>query len=131
MNCPYNHNDPESRFVWLEEKLETVKLERDMLEHKAWDLEKYLTKKLEELKLERDALWVKTQEDEREINQLRDAAEELEEVKLERDALWVKTQEDEREINDLRDINKQLRERLTNYLEAFVRFNKDIEVFKQ
>jgi uncharacterized protein (DUF1697 family) len=67
----------------------------------------------------------------REINQLRDAAEELEEVKLERDALWVKTQEDEREINDLRDINKQLRERLTNYLEAFVRFNKDIEVFKQ
>lgn len=100
MNCPYNHNDPESRFVWLEEKLETVKLERDMLEHKAWDLEKYLTKKLEELKLERDAL-------------------------------WVKTQEDEREINDLRDINKQLRERLTNYLEAFVRFNKDIEVFKQ
>ena len=46
----------------------------------------------------------------REINQLRDAAEELEEVKLERDALWVKTQEDEREINDLRDINKQLRQ---------------------
>jgi hypothetical protein len=76
MNCPYNHNDPESRFVWLEEKLETVKLERDMLEHKAWDLEKYLTKKLEELKLERDALWVKTQEDEREINQLRDAIDE-------------------------------------------------------
>ena len=55
----------------------------------------------------------------------------LEKVELERDALWVKTQEDEREINDLRDINKQLRERLTNYLEAFVRFNKDIEVFKQ
>ena len=48
----------------------------------------------------------------REINQLRDAAEELEEVKLERDALWVKTQEDEREINDLRDVNKQLREEI-------------------
>lgn len=57
--------------------------------------------------------------------------EQLEALKLEKDALWVKTQEDEREINDLRDINKQLREKLTNYLEAFVRFNKDIEVFKQ
>lgn len=55
----------------------------------------------------------------------------LEKVQLERDALWVKTQEDEREINDLRDINKQLREKLTNYLEAFVKFNNTIEVFKQ
>ncbi len=79
MNEPYNHDEPESRFVWLEEKLETVKLERDMLEHKAWDLEKYLTKKLEELKLERDALWVKTQEDEREINDLRDINKQLRE----------------------------------------------------
>jgi hypothetical protein len=32
-----------------------------------------LTKTLEKVQLERDALWVKTQEDEREINQLRDA----------------------------------------------------------
>jgi uncharacterized protein (DUF3084 family) len=32
---------------------------------------------LEEVKLERDALWVKTQEDEREINDLRDANNEL------------------------------------------------------
>jgi hypothetical protein len=32
---------------------------------------------LEEVKLERDALWVKTQEDEREINDLRDANKEL------------------------------------------------------
>ena len=32
---------------------------------------------LEEVKLERDALWIKTQEDEREINDLRDANNEL------------------------------------------------------
>ncbi len=35
-----------------------------------------LTKTLEKVQLERDALWVKTQEDEREINQLRDAVKE-------------------------------------------------------
>ena len=35
-----------------------------------------LTKTLKDVQLERDALWVKTQEDEREINQLRDAVKE-------------------------------------------------------
>ena len=37
---------------------------------------KSFVKQFEALKLERDALWVKTQEDEREINQLRDAVKE-------------------------------------------------------
>ena len=35
-----------------------------------------LTKTLKDVQMERDALWVKTQEDEREINQLRDAVKE-------------------------------------------------------
>lgn len=60
----------------------------------------------------------------REINQLRDAAEELEKVKLERDALWVKTQEDEREINDLRDINKQLRQWKEEALKVMNQWNE-------
>jgi len=36
-----------------------------------------LTKTLEKVQLERDALWVKTQQDEREINDLRDVNKEL------------------------------------------------------
>jgi len=51
MNCPYDYDDPEFRLEWFEDTLEKVELERD-------------------------ALWVKTQEDEREINQLRDAVDE-------------------------------------------------------
>ena len=51
MNCPYDYDDPEFRLEWFEDRLEKVELERD-------------------------ALWVKTQEDEREINQLRDAVDE-------------------------------------------------------
>ena len=38
-----------------------------------------LTKTLEEVQLERDVLWVKTQEDEREINDLRDINKQLRE----------------------------------------------------
>jgi hypothetical protein len=53
MNCPYDYDDdPEFRLEWFEDRLEKVELERD-------------------------ALWVKTQEDEREINDLRDANNEL------------------------------------------------------
>jgi len=37
---------------------------------------KSFVEQFEALKLERDALWIKTQEDEREINQLRDAVKE-------------------------------------------------------
>jgi len=51
MNCPYDHDDPEFRLEWFEDRLEKVELERD-------------------------ALWVKTQEDEREINDLNDAVKE-------------------------------------------------------
>jgi hypothetical protein len=58
MNCPYNYDEPESRLEWLEDRLQVVKDYND-------------------LKLERDALWVKTQEDERVINDLRDVNKEL------------------------------------------------------
>ena len=51
MNCPYDYDDPEFRLEWFEDRLEKVELERD-------------------------TLWVKTQEDEREINQLRDVVNE-------------------------------------------------------
>lgn len=51
MNCPYDYDDPEFRLEWFEDRLEKVELERD-------------------------ALWVKTQEDERIINDLRDAVDE-------------------------------------------------------
>jgi hypothetical protein len=51
MNCPYNYDEPESRLEWFEVRLA-------------------------ELQFEKDALWVKTQEDERVINDLRDAVDE-------------------------------------------------------
>lgn len=51
MNCPYDYDNPEFRLEWFEDRLEKVELERD-------------------------ALWVKTQEDERIINDLNDAVKE-------------------------------------------------------
>lgn len=55
MNCPYDYDDdPEFRLEWFEDRLEKVELERD-------------------------ALWVKTQEDERIINDLRDINKQLRE----------------------------------------------------
>jgi DNA repair exonuclease SbcCD ATPase subunit len=58
---------------------------------KKWDVKdveelKSLVEELEEVKLERDALWVKTQEDEREINDLRDVNNELKQLKKEAEA---------------------------------------------
>jgi hypothetical protein len=55
-NCPYDYDDPEFRLEWFEDRLEKVELERD-------------------------ALWVKTQEDEREINDLRDAVNQWKKLK--------------------------------------------------
>ena len=42
---------------------------------------KSFVEQFDALKLERDALWVKTQEDEREINQLRDAVDQWKKLK--------------------------------------------------
>jgi predicted transcriptional regulator len=59
---------------------------------------------LEEVKLERDALWVKTQEDEREINDLRDANNELRQWKEE--ALKVMNQWNE--VSDYINFNAEV-----------------------
>jgi hypothetical protein len=62
-----------------EEKEHYNKVAMDLI-YKDTDLElsvSVLTKTLEKVQLERDALWVKTQQDEREINDLRDVNKEL------------------------------------------------------
>ena len=79
MNCPYDYDDPEFRLEWFEDRLEKVELERD-------------------------ALWVKTQEDEREINDLRDVNNELRQWKEE--ALKVMNQWNE--VSDYINFNAEV-----------------------
>lgn len=79
MNCPYEHDDPEFRLEWFEDRLEKVELERD-------------------------ALWVKTQEDERIINDLRDVNNELRQWKEE--ALKVMNQWNE--VSDYINLNAEV-----------------------
>jgi len=106
MNCPYDYDNPEFRLEWFEKKLEEkeelidrafdewayddTKIEemlepiigKEFIEGDSYCVPgtlacvEELVKKYDELKLERDALWVKTQEDEREINQLMDSNKE-------------------------------------------------------
>jgi hypothetical protein len=76
---------------------------------KKWDVKdveelKSLVEELEEVKLERDALWVKTQEDERIINDLRDANKELRQWKEE--ALKVMNQWNE--VSDYINFNAEV-----------------------
>jgi len=77
--CPYDYDDPEFRLEWFEDRLEKVELERD-------------------------ALWVKTQEDEREINDLRDANKQLRQWKEE--ALKVMNQWNE--VSDYINLNAEV-----------------------
>jgi len=63
-----------------------------------------LTKTLKDVQLERDALWVKTQEDEREINDLRDINNELRQWKEE--ALEVMNQWNE--VSDYINLNAEV-----------------------
>ena len=63
-----------------------------------------LTKTLKDVQLERDALWVKTQEDEREINDLRDINNELRQWKEE--ALKVMNQWNE--VSDYINLNAEV-----------------------
>jgi len=86
MNCPYDYDDPEFRLEWFEDRLEKVELERD-------------------------ALWVKTQEDEREINDLRDVNKQLRQWKEE--ALKVMNQWNEvseyiRKNSPIEDLGKSI-----------------------
>jgi hypothetical protein len=149
MNCPYNYDEPESRLEWFEKRLEDreefikrtfedwadddTKIE-EMLEpiigREFIDGDKYcvpgtvgcveeVVKKYNELKLEKDALYVKTQEDEREINELRDVNKELRQWKEE--ALVVISQWDKvfDYINkniDINDLGKSIPELCLKYL---------------
>ena len=79
MNCPYNYDEPESRLEWFEKKVEELEfLKQIHVSELALFVEdvKNLKDRVEELQFEKDALWVKTQEDERIINDLRDAVNE-------------------------------------------------------
>jgi hypothetical protein len=79
MNCPYNYDEPEFRLEWFEVRLA-------------------------ELQLEKDALWIKTQEDEREINDLRDVNKQLRQWKEE--ALKVMNQWNE--VSDYINFNAEV-----------------------
>jgi hypothetical protein len=76
MNVIYNktpRTDEADKFVTKDHKLDGKAYDTEWVYASfAQDLEI----ELEEVKLKRDALWVKTQEDEREINDLRDAVDE-------------------------------------------------------
>jgi len=83
---------------------------------KKWDVKdveelKSLVEKLEKVEMERDALWVKTQEDEREINDLRDINKQLRQWKEE--ALRVMNQWNEvseyiRKNSPIEDLGKSI-----------------------
>ena len=94
MNCPYNYDEPESRLEWFE-------------------------KELEKLLIERDALWVKTQEDERIINELRDAINEKnrwKEAALEVISQWDKVFDYINKNIDVNDLGKSIPELCLKYL---------------
>jgi hypothetical protein len=134
MNCPYDYDNPEFRLEWFEKKLKEKEEFIDRaFEEWAYDdtkieemLEPILgkefiegdtycvpgtvacveevVKKYDELKLEKDALWVKTQEDEREINDLRDVNKQLRQWKEE--ALKVMNQWNE--VSDYINLNAEV-----------------------
>jgi hypothetical protein len=88
MNCPYDYDDPEFRLEWFEDRLEKVELERD-------------------------ALWVKTQEDEREINDLRDVNKQLRQWKEEALVVlneWNEVSEYIRKNTGINDLGKSIPE---------------------
>ena len=94
MNCPYNYDEPESRLEWFE-------------------------KELEKLLIERDALWVKTQEDEIIINELRDAINEKnrwKEAALVVMSRWDKVSEYINKNGDVNDLGKSIPELCLKYL---------------
>ena len=100
MNCPYNYDEPESRLEWFEDRLEFVKRYND-------------------LELERDALWVKTQEDERIINELRDAINEKnrwKEAALVVMSIWDKVSDYINSKKDVNDLGKSISELCLKYL---------------
>jgi spore coat polysaccharide biosynthesis protein SpsF (cytidylyltransferase family) len=94
MNCPYDDDQIEFKLEWYEEKFE-------------------------KLKLERDALWVKTQEDERIINELRDAINEKnrwKEAALVVMSRWDKVSDYINKNGDVNDLGKSIPELCLKYL---------------
>jgi hypothetical protein len=78
-----------------------------------------LTKTLKDVQLERDALWVKTQEDEKIINDLRDAINEKnrwKEAALVVMSIWDKVSEYIRKNGDVNDLGKSIPELCLKYL---------------
>ena len=80
---------------------------------------KSFREQFEALKLERDALWVKTQEDERIINELRDAVDELKRWKEEALVVmgqWDKVSDYINKNGDVNDLGKSIPELCLKYL---------------
>jgi cobalamin biosynthesis Co2+ chelatase CbiK len=94
MNCSYDDDQIEFKLEWYEEKFE-------------------------KLKLERDALWVKTQEDEKIINELRDAINEKnrwKEAALVVMSRWDKVSDYINKNGDVNDLGKSISELCLKYL---------------
>jgi hypothetical protein len=106
INCPYDDNQIEFKLEWYEEKFE-------------------------KLLIERDALWVKTQEDERIINELRDAINEKnrwKEAALVVMSRWDKVSDYINKNGDVNDLGKSISELCLKYLEERDRFNEIIKL---
>jgi len=85
-----------------------------------------LTKILKDVQLERDALWVKTQEDEREINDLRDInkqlRDEIESDNAELDTAWSKVVELQNWKEEALEVMNQW-----NDVSDYINFNAEVE----
>jgi len=85
------------------DKLSATKEDHKQIKEDVQEMKSFV-EQFEALKLEKDALWVKTQEDEREINDLRDANKELRQWKEE--ALKVMNQWNE--VSDYINLNAEV-----------------------
>ena len=100
---------------------ETIKNMNDDIDEKEFEFDIFreisqlrdAAEELEEVKLERDALWVKTQEDEREINDLRDVNKQLRQWKEEALVVlneWNEVSECIRKNTGINDLGKSIPE---------------------
>jgi hypothetical protein len=106
MNCPYDYDDPEFRLEWFEDRLEKVELEKD-------------------------ALWIKTQEDERIINDLRDVNKQLRQWKEEALVVmneWDKVSDYINSNAEVEDLGKFVPQICLKYLKERDEMKKKLEV---
>jgi hypothetical protein len=108
---------------------ETIKNMNDDIDEKEFEFDIFreisqlrdAAEELEEVKLERDALWVKTQEDEREINDLRDINKQLRQWKEEALVVlnqWGKVSEYIMKNGSVEDIGKSIPDLVLKKLEV-------------